>query len=264
MMYSIRMRASAEGFHVSGGERLICGRSLPQVLSQLLWKGITSPVIRPEEIHITIEPVDEQVITYLKALPVSTVRSESIKEARAVAKDLLKQNGIKEDVIGLAFRLLDSGPGPGGKNMRGAIIMDYGSGRRLEPDRERGVRISRIDYAGEARESLIKALKHNGIYHERVVDALAVASKVTSRKETVAELCLSDDPGYTTGYVASRKSGYVRILNLKEKGHPKGGRVFFVRLKDLCAGSYRKLLEEYIHYLEKAPILIDKIDTVHG
>ncbi len=254
MKYSIRMRASAEGLHVSGGERLVDEESLPEILASLLWKGIRSPVISPDQIHVTIDPVEEEAITCIKALPLYTRRTGSTEEARAVAKDILKENGIKEEIVERAFRLLHDGPGPEGNNMRGAVIMDSLSGERLEPDRARGVRVSRIDYTLETRENLIKVLKHIGIYHERVVDALAVASKVTSRDETVAELCISDDPSYTTGYVASRRSGYVRITNLKEKGHPKGGRVFFVRFRP----------GEYINYLEKTPVLIDRIDMIHG
>jgi len=93
-------------------------------------------------------------------------------------------------------------------------------------------------------------LKEDGIFHRRVMDALAIATKVTDRRETVAELCWSDDPEYTTGYVASLKSGYIRITNMKEKGNPAGGRVFFVIRQGLN-------LEEYIHYLERQPLIID-------
>jgi len=87
------------------------------------------------------------------------------------------------------------------------------------------------------------------------MDALAIATKVADRKESVAELCWSDDPAYTTGYVASRKSGYIRITNMKKKGNPAGGRVFFVNLQGLN-------LEEYIHYLEKQPVIIDRVDGI--
>ena len=156
-----------------------------------------------------------------------------------------------------AVNLLKSGPAPGGNNMRGAIIMDYLTGKRIEPDLRRGVRVSKIDYSNEARQLIKKELQRHDIFHERVIDAAAIATKVCSRNETIAELCWSDNPEYTTGYVASEKHGYVRITNMKEKGSTKGGRIFFVNTAGL-------LLEEYIMFLEKQPVIINKIGQVYA
>ena len=78
-----------------------------------------------------------------------------------------------------------------------------------------------------------------------------LASKVASVKGTIAELCWSDDPFYTTGYVASKKLGYVRIPHLKYEGDYRGGRVFFV---------YNVNIIDYIEEIEKTPVLITKFD----
>jgi 6-carboxyhexanoate--CoA ligase len=76
---------------------------------------------------------------------------------------------------------------------------------------------------------LSKRLARLGINTDTVKEALVLASKVASTDGVVAELCASDDPGYTTGYVASKAIGYTRLTNIKEKGSPRGGRVFFLQ-----------------------------------
>ena len=60
------------------------------------------------------------------------------------------------------------------------------------------------------------------------MDALALATK-NIHCGVEAELCWSDDPDYTTGYVAGKTIGYVRIKPMKEEGVPIGGRVYFVK-----------------------------------
>ena len=74
-----------------------------------------------------------------------------------------------------------------------------------------------------------KKLKSLGLNNTTVKEALLLASKVASCRDILAEICVSDDPDYTTGYIASRKFGYLRILNIKKTGSMCGGRVFFVR-----------------------------------
>jgi 6-carboxyhexanoate--CoA ligase len=64
----------------------------------------------------------------------------------------------------------------------------------------------------------------------------------------LAELCISDDPNYTTGYVASRRFGYVRIPCIKRKGSPCGGRVFFIQEE----ADVKKIVE----YLERTPVVM--------
>ena len=242
------MRSSLNEEHLSGAERIVNG-NVGQVIPELMNQAVSSYKM-PDRIVLSLDAIDPSSVIYTAHLKIRTIDSLSPEDAEKAAADILKCNGVSPVAIESAFRLLRTGPAPGGKNMRGAVIMDSVSGERMEPDSSRGIRVSRVDYTGDARHSLMNRLKEDGIFHRRVMDALAIATKVTDRRETVAELCWSDDPEYTTGYVASLKSGYIRITNMKEKGNPAGGRVFFVIRQGLN-------LEEYIHYLERQPVIID-------
>ena len=56
----------------------------------------------------------------------------------------------------------------------------------------------------------------------RVKEALMLASKAASWPDVIAEVCISDDPDYTTGYIASKELGYLRIPNIKrERGNAR-------------------------------------------
>lgn len=244
------MRSSLNEEHLSGAERLVpC--DFVQVLPVLMDQAISSYQM-PDKIMFSVDAIDPSIVIYTTPPDITTVVSSKPEDAVRVSADLLVKNGVSSAAIEKAFYLLRSGPAPGSRNMRGAMIMDSATGERMEPDSSRGVRVTRVDYTEEARHLLVSRLKNKGIYHRRVLDALAVATKVIDRKETVAELCLSDDPEYTTGYVASRENGYIRITNMKKPGSPFGGRVFFVNTQGLK-------LNEYIHYLEKQPVIINDI-----
>ena len=242
------MRSSLNEEHLSGAERIVNG-SVVQVIPELMNQAVSSYKM-PDRIVISLDAIDPSSVIYTAPLNIRTLDSLSPEDAEKAAADILKCNGVSPVAIESAFRLLRTGPAPGGKNMRGAVIMDSVSGERMEPDSSRGIRVSRVDYTGDARHLLANRLKDEGIFHRRVLDALAIATKVADRRETVAELCWSDDPEYTTGYAASLKSGYIRITNMKEKRNPAGGMVFFVIRQGLN-------LEEYIHYLERQPLIID-------
>jgi 6-carboxyhexanoate--CoA ligase len=133
--------------------------------------------------------------------------------------------------------------------MRGAMLMDAESGARLEPDQDRGIRASRFDWECEASDSIDRCLAAAGLTHYRTKEALALASKVAYAPGIIAELCWSDDPDYQAGYIAARKTGYVRFPNLKRIGDPTGGRVFFIHRNDAD-------LEAIIRFLEQEPVLI--------
>ena len=138
--------------------------------------------------------------------------------------------------------------------MRGAILMDM-QGNRLEPDKERGIRATRIDITEDASLELANSLSGKGLssYYTQVKEALVLATKVASVKGTIAELCWSDDPCYTAGYVASNDLGYVRIPHLKNAGEHRGGRVFFVDGIDLG---------NYIYEMQNSPMLVNKFTGI--
>lgn len=254
------MRAASDNIHVSGAERILHESDLENMLGTLICHALSSCTppdkVQINKIHINIDSIDPESICYIQSLDIKTILSPSCNHAEKTAKETLESSGINREVVNKAFHLLREGTTPEGNNMRGAVIMDIATGNRMEPDNRRGIRVSRIDYTEKARRFIKKGLQSRGIFHERVIDAVAIASKVCSRRETIAELCWSDNPEYTTGYVASGKSGYIRITNMKEKGSRRGGRIFFVD----CPGQ---LPDDYIIYLETQPVIINKIGTIH-
>lgn len=250
------MRAAAGNIHVSGSERILYEPDVEKVLGELICRALSS-YTQPDEIIISVDEIEPRSITYIQSLDVKTVESDSCLSAEETATQILESDGISPELIKKVFNILRGGTAAEGNNMRGAIIMDASSGNRIEPDISRGIRVSRIDYTEEARGLLEKELHRYGIYHTRVIEALAIASKVCRRAETIAELCWSDNPDYTTGYVASATNGYIRITNMKEKGSPRGGRVLFVNTAGLS-------LDDYINYLERQPVLINKIGNIHA
>jgi 6-carboxyhexanoate--CoA ligase len=129
-------------------------------------------------------------------------------------------------------------------------------GTRLEPDKKRGVRASRLGITKTASKSLSMILSRHGINTDVVKEALVLASKVMAHRNVVAELCVSDDPDYTTGYVASKKYGYVRVPHIKKRGSRHGGRAFLIQES---ADS-----EGIIHYLEETPVIVVNASACKG
>lgn len=111
------------------------------------------------------------------------------------------------------------------ESMRGAMLVDMRTGQRLDPWGQRGVRVSRMSFADET--TAITALNAAGYSGVHLEEALVLASKVLSAPGVVGELCISDDPDYTTGYV-SYGNTYHRLHHMKPVGSPLGGRLFFV------------------------------------
>ena len=111
----------------------------------------------------------------------------------------------------------------------GAMLLNADSLERLEPDRERGIRATYMDMetADSARQSACEGKNHFN-------EALVLATKVVSHPNIVAELCISDDPDYVTGYIASS---------------PNGGRIFLFR-----GGEEER--EDCIRYLQQQKVLV--------
>ena len=86
-----------------------------------------------------------------------------------------------------------------------------------------------------------------------IVEAIVLATKVANAPGMVAEFCVSDDPNYVTGYVASKELGYVRIMKMKEMGDENGGRIFLF-------DSRKAKAEECIEYLQKKKVLVEVVN----
>lgn len=248
-MYSVRMRAAKGDRHISGAERLVEEGDVSSSVQHLTERALAHERGKPDVITISVESVRTHVHR-VPSLPIVLYPVENADAGKEAARKTLARLKIPGYCIEKAFSLLEDSP----EVMRGAAIMDM-EGNRLEPDRSRGVRATRMDITNDAAQDLANSLAARGLsrYYEQVKEALVLATKVASVRGTVAELCWSDDPSYTVGYVASKKMGYVRIPHMKREGNPRGGRVFFVDTMNLS---------EYIHELEKVPMLVDRFTGI--
>lgn len=260
-LYSVKMRSArggpheAGGKHISGAERIVPAAEAAAVAGQMVLRAQGHERGRPDFINIKIEGLAGEDIRELTSLPVYTIKTGEWREGLRLAERLLELAGIKPEVARQAITCLLEGPAPGGGNMRGAVLMDVNTGCRLEPDPGRGVRAAYMDYHPSVLGELEQRLARYGLNNNHVREALCLASKVASVPSIAAELCWSDDPGYTAGYVAAAGLGYLRLEHLKEKGSERGGRVFFWDPR-------RGQLEETLRLLEREPCLITRLGGI--
>ncbi len=228
--------------HVSGAEGLYGCSDIGKVLGEYASRAINHSRGRPDEIVFTVERLLQEPLA-VPFLPVATFSCGSPEEARMLIMALLKDAGVSGRSIERGMKVTTEG-----KGMRGAALIRAGSGGRVEPDSVRGIRVSRIGIDKAAGMRLARRLARQGINTPTVKEALTLASKVASCPGVVAEICLSDDPYYTTGYVASRSLGYVRIPNIKRRGSMSGGRAFFI--------DEGIAVDKVADYLEKTPVIV--------
>ena len=230
MLYSIKMRAESGSRHISGAERIVERREMAQVMDALTKRGLEHPNGPAENITVTVRHITRPLLT-IQALPVRDPKVQDMDEARRVLDAELRALGLQSGpVLSLLYGLREP--------MRGAVLLHADNLQRLEPDQQRGVRATCMDYTGNSGE---------GKNHFK--EALCLASKVASCPQIIGELCISDDPDYTTGYFASRDRGYVRIHHIKASGMQLGGRIFLFRGEP---GS----LDQCMDYLEHQPVMV--------
>lgn len=240
MKYSVKMRASknidGKDFHISGAERIVDLSLLYKTVENLEHRALNHEKGSPDLINIKIERVQEEEILHLKPLEVKTVEVNDYIEGLDYIENFLRLKEIKnaKSIVELLKNT---------SNMRGAIILDVNTLERLEYDKERGIRVTYMDYEN-SNEEIDNRKNH-------FLEALVLATKVSNAPNIVAELCVSDDPYYVTGYVASKEDGYVRITKVKEFGSEKGARIF------LYDGN-RNDLDKTIEFLEKRKVLISE------
>ncbi|KJR41868.1 6-carboxyhexanoate--CoA ligase [Candidatus Magnetoovum chiemensis] len=250
MLYSIKMRAAKQQAHICGAEGIFKNEDIPQKASEFINRALQHKPITPDKINLTIETIKTEPLK-IKTLPLVACNCKTSKDALEAVQGILKKIGIDDYIIKKALSIIYNEP-----NLRGASILNIQTGQRLEKDIDRGVRASMLGISDDARENLILQLSTLGLTHHRVIEALIIASKAASHKSICAELCASDDPDYTTGYVSSKHFGYVRIPNIKSKGSTKGGRVFFA-----LPETDRN---ELTAFLEETPVMINDISLCKG
>ena len=243
-LYSVRMRAAQGGphekggHHISGAERIVKLEEVGAMAQSLADRALHHSKGTADFINITVDVIPSREITYIDCLQVEEHSTNTIAEAHQLAIELLQGTHITEVAIENAMTFLkelDS-------SMRGAMLVDATTGKRIDVG-NRGVRVSHMDSFDS--ESLGE--------NEHMREALVLASKVQSAEGIVGELCWSDDPDYTVGYIVCNGI-YHRIPNMKELGSHIGGRVFFVRSQIDR--------ESVIAYLEKTPVLVQRRNNV--
>ncbi|WP_288301914.1 6-carboxyhexanoate--CoA ligase [uncultured Veillonella sp.] len=263
MLYSIRMRAAEGGpheqggHHISGAERLVTKEELEQISSELVHRALTHSKGCADFIRITIDAIPDEAIHRIPCLTIADEQTEGhIGEAQPTDGETAAPTTNHETdapttnheattpplplsshrqaealltthtaITPVAFRRAVSQLLSLPESMRGAMLVDMRTGHRLDPWGQRGVRVSRMSFADET--AAIMALNTAGYSGVHLEEALVLASKVLSAPGVVGELCISDDPDYTTGYV-SYGNTYHRLHHMKPVGSPLGGRLFFV------------------------------------
>ena len=243
-LYSVRMRAAQGGphekggHHISGAERIVKLEEVGAIAQSLADRALHHSKGTADFINITVDLIPPEKIRYIDCLKVEEHKTSSISESHQLATELLQGPNISATAVLKAISLLKSLD----KSMRGAMLVNTITGERLDTG-DRGVRVSHMDSFDS--ESLGE--------NEHMREALVLASKVQSAEGIVGELCWSDDPDYTVGYVACNGI-YHRIPKMKELGSHIGGRVFFVQ-SEIDR-------ESVIEYLEKAPVLVQRRNNV--
>ena len=249
-LLSVRMRASARRKHISGAEGIYKTDRVEATLLQFLYRALNHERGLPEEVVLTVEPIKTEPLR-VKAPPVYTACITDNQNAWSFIKELLMGVGISPVCFERAKGLIFSA-----SSLRGAAVYTAKTARRLDSDHERGIRARMLGITEEAKAELYETLDALGLNTRVVSEALVLATKVINTPGVVAELCVSDNPSYTTGYVSIRGLGYIRVPFIKHSGSDCGGRVFFVE-----EGSDIKAIEKF---LENTPVMVNEISTFHG
>ena len=246
--YSLRMRAARNREHISGAEGIYDKDEISTLVKDYTQRALVHDKGRADEIRLTVEEL-KGAPKKISSIPLCTINTRNADAAKRAALKVLSSVGITERAIEEAYKSLNLG-----LTMRGAMLMDI-EGVRLEPDLLRGVRVSRMGMTKKASSDLSRKLGRLGLNNETVKEALVLASKVHRYRMVIGELCISDDPNYTTGYIATRSHGYIRLPRIKKRGVPYGGRAFFI-----TGGEVKDLIK----YLQRTPVLINEIKPCSG
>lgn len=243
-LYSLKMRASnsEDGIekHISGAEKIVTEGSLLMYLRALLNRALYHSKGNADFINIKIEEIEKEDILYLDSLPVSTIHVDHHQEGVQKIVDTLKKMDIA-NATEIIKKLKET------FNMHGAILLDADTLERLEPDQVRGIQATYMDADNSALQENKEVKNH---YNEAIV----LATKVAYAPNIIGEICISDDPNYVTGYVASKKIGYVRITKLKEMGSQDGGRIFLYR------GAHSEV-QSCLDYMARQKVLVRNVDS---
>ena len=197
-LHSIKMRSSKDNKHISGAESIVDEDNLETAVSRLIKRALTHSKGKAENINIKIEKLDEEKIIFLEPLKVTTVEVENTIQGFKCVKYLLNKLGIDDEKSNKILKIFKET-----SHMRGAILLDINTLERLEPDKDRGIRATYMDFENSNTDRLTKESGQNTHF----IEALALATKVINCPYIIGEICYSDDPNYTAGYISSKKYG---------------------------------------------------------
>ncbi len=236
--------------HISGAEGIYEEKNIAETIKDYTLRALSHQKGKPDSIVISVEKITQKPQT-IKSLQVTTLQCRSSLQAQGLIQNLLKICGISDKAVKASFFVINNS-----NTMRGAALVLSKSATRMEPDKARGLRASRLGITIAADKILARNLAMHGINNATVKEAIILASKVAASPQVIAEFCISDNPDYTTGYISSKKFGYVRIPHMKKKGEKKGGRVFFLE-EDAD-------IDAVTGFLEKTPVIINSISPCFG
>lgn len=238
-LFSVKMRASLEedgvARHISGAEKILSERQVYSCVNSLIERGLHHDKGEADFLNLKIEKVKAEEIVYFDALKVTTVDVDSYEEGLKEIDKFLREINAPDFTLIKPF-LEET------YSMRGAMLLDVNKLIRLEPDPQRGIRATYMDQERSSGELVSNSKNH---YEEAIV----LATKVVNCPGIIGEICISDDPQYVTGYVASKEVGYRRITKLKEMGSENGGRIFLF-------DSNKATVEEAIEFLQKRKVIV--------
>lgn len=253
-LYSIKMRAAKDEKHISGAENIVEEHDLEKAVSLLIKRALIHTKGKSDFINIKIEEIEEEKLEALKPLEVTTVNVKDHIEGMECVEAILDKLGVDEKRAKKILNMFNET-----FNMRGAMLLDINTLERLEYDKKRGIRATYMDFEGSKLNHLTKDTKHNAHF----IEALALATKVANAPNIIGEICYSDDPHYTAGYIASKKYGYIRFPYLKQLGDIRGGRIFLYDSSNEnrnCNEKEKNILK-CIDYIENTKVIIkDEIE----
>ena len=215
-----------------------------RTMTELEHRAWTHSNGRPDDVVVSVHRVDEDEITHIPALTRETRHTQTVDDAHRAITEILRDAGIPtaEHALNVRTRI---------RGMRGAMLLDADTGERRDTKDIRGVRVTALENDMPTGADAAAERSSSAAAKPYYCEALTLASKVQYHPAVCAELCISDDPDYTTGYV-STPGRYVRIENIKPADSPQGGRVFLVRGTD-------DEIADCIDYLENTAVIVHGI-----
>ena len=131
ILHSIKMRASKDKMHISGAESIVKEDDIDEAVRLLVKRALSHPKGEADNINIKIERIDKDEIKYIKPLPVTTVDVKNPNEGFDCVKHVLNKLNINDEKAKSIIGMLRNTP-----NMRGAILLDINTLKRLEPNKK--------------------------------------------------------------------------------------------------------------------------------